>query len=288
MLFLFLAILFGFIWYAMVKELKSEFNRYLKYGSLFLIVLLVAIDLFMFIETNRYTDMVCCLGGSCKNDSTSSGVGYNYLTQVCPDSLVLNAGNNLSGDVASLCNDDNNSYVVEYNSITGLDLQINSNANNPKYVNIKYKSSGTDNMSIVQFYDGIGWNTFYSYSDTSGYYSIQIPTFMATNTSSYDIIKFSDSGLLTNGQLDIEQLTLTNDVFTPMYSNSGLDTATIVAYHASEYAVMPILVNLIPAFIGFIAFMMFVQYMMSMYSNQISGRNQDLTERTNEKGFGKK
>jgi len=272
----------------MVKELKNEFNRYLKYGSLFLIVLLVAIDIFMFIETNRYTDMACCIGGSCKNDSGVTGIGYNYLTTICPDSLALNEGNNISGDVSSLCYDDNNSYIVDYNDTTGLDLQINSSASNPKYINMKYKDTGTDNISIVQFYDGAGWITFYSYADTSGYYSVQIPTFMAGNSTSYDIIKFSDLGLTDNARVSIEQLTITNDVFTPMYSSSGLDTATIVAYHASEYAVMPILVNLIPAFIGFIAFMMFVQYMMSMYSNQISGRNQDLTERNNEKGLGKK
>lgn len=278
MLLMFLAILFGFIWYVMNKELKSEFNRYLKYGSLFLIVLLVAIDVFMFIETERMIKV------------SNTPIQYIMTNEACPNGMAIVAGTNISGNLNSLCKQDNDTLNVRYTGGGGgvnLDLRFNISATNPQSVNFMYKSNDSDNDTLMQYNDGSGWVTFYSLATTitnNTYVSISIPVLYSVNSSLYTQIRIYDvAPPASTGMLSIDKLTITDGKVTSIYSSKDIDTGTIVSYHYSEYAVMPLLANVIPALILAIILFMFIQYMMSMYVNQMSGKNQKLMEEDFEK-----
>jgi len=53
MIFILAAIAFGFLWYLADRYLKNDFLPYLKWSAPILIVLLVAMDVFLFVETER-------------------------------------------------------------------------------------------------------------------------------------------------------------------------------------------------------------------------------------------
>lgn len=54
MIFLYLALLFGFAWWLTDKYLGENFLPYLKYAALIFIGILIAVDAYMFIETERF------------------------------------------------------------------------------------------------------------------------------------------------------------------------------------------------------------------------------------------
>jgi hypothetical protein len=70
MIFLYLGLFFGFIWWIANTHLKEQFNPYLKYSAIFFIAILIATDVFFFIETDRFYKAKA-VGGDL-------GIGYSY------------------------------------------------------------------------------------------------------------------------------------------------------------------------------------------------------------------
>ena len=73
MVYLFFGLFLLMLWWLADKGLKARFNPYLKYGSLVFIAILVASDVFLFVETQRWVD-------TCKYETTGhcQGLTYSY------------------------------------------------------------------------------------------------------------------------------------------------------------------------------------------------------------------
>jgi hypothetical protein len=71
MIFAFLAMMFLFLWWLSDKHLKDKFNPYLKYSSLFVIIVIFFVELYMFIETERFL--------KAKEIGGDLGISYSYF-----------------------------------------------------------------------------------------------------------------------------------------------------------------------------------------------------------------
>lgn len=70
MILLALALMFGLLWYLTDKNLKGEFQPWLKWGSLAFIALFVLFEAYLFLETDRMI--------SAREISATDGIKYSY------------------------------------------------------------------------------------------------------------------------------------------------------------------------------------------------------------------
>lgn len=268
MLYTYFALLFGFIWFIADKELKDSFNKYLKYSSAFFILLMIAIDLFMFVETERYLHA---------NEYNDSGLVFSNILSSCPINMSIVVGTNISGNLFSLCYDDKNASEFRF---TGgginADYRVNYSAKNPKYVNIKYKSNDSDNDTVLQYDSGVGWvsiTTLPSTTNNETYTTLSVAALQNVNSSSYNRLRIYDiSPPASNGMFSIEYITLSDNIETYLYSQTSIDTATVAAYHYSEYAFMETLTDMLPYVAMLVGVLLGIQYLYLMYIDSVYGR----------------
>lgn len=258
MLYLYLALLFGMIWWVADKELKEKFNKPLKYISLVFILIIAMVDVFMFIETERLV--------YANSNSNGTGIDYIYQTLNCPTSMNLVSGINISGNINSFCNN-GNPYIVQFNgNVTDLNLVNNYNINMSNNIIIDYKSNDTSNDTYLQYYNGAIWITLYNLIYVTNYTIVQIPTNVSFNS-----VRLYDVSAGSQGTLYISELELQSNKITNIYGKTSLDTATIVGYHYSEYYVMDLISSMLPEIAMAIIFLAVVQYLLLLY-NDVYGK----------------
>lgn len=71
MIFLLIGLFLGLIWYIADKSLKERFLPYLKWPSLFVIILMVSTDIFFFVEMERFLKAKA-VGGD-------NGIAYSFF-----------------------------------------------------------------------------------------------------------------------------------------------------------------------------------------------------------------
>lgn len=271
MMWMILGLLFVSIALIMDKAFKTELSPVAKYGMFAFAAVFILVDVFMFIETDRLINAhECC--------QECNETGEAYCEQCCI------AYNSQQTEYLSNVTIINGSWTDGYReSFDYIDDDIYIVAGDPDYVEIHYNFTGVDSYSLINarmgtseasamqmdIWDGSNWTVIWSFSDNWTQNSFApLSPYIIDNEVRLRV--FGTLGVNEEYHAELLTLTYSNPVY--MYCENTADTASIIAWHYTEYSIMPLFINLLPFLAIFAATMICIQYVYIWYKRASNGK----------------
>jgi hypothetical protein len=241
------AFICGIIWWLTETTFKDEVSKNIlipgfKIALILFAFILVLVDVYMFVETNRFVTA----GGN----NVSNCLSYNGTMSYYPAIQSVVGGTLLSGTVNSLFYVDNDIDNILENNAGQTELYAN-------YTGVtafnKFDFAGTITGNATPFYieayqNITGWDTLYTFS-----YPGNFNTGISLNGSKYtdangtvQLRIISATAGSISDHLQVDWLILEGSQTYTAYCNSGDDTRNVFIFHQMESGIMLLLLTLLP------------------------------------------
>lgn len=280
MLFILAAVFIGLLWYIANNTLKNEFQWWLKWPALGFVILLVLLEGFFFVETDRLVFAHRCCGETASDNSTTCEeccLTYNTQDACEINDTYLAVGTLDSGTNSSLLYRDSDYYRIELDIDTPYDLYINYSCPSPEWLAFAGRSDVDDNSIYV--YDGADWVELYTFDSSAGdiVNAVDLENSQYAQNGIYMLRINSSDFALTDMYANFDQIALVDTTPIKMYCTDSYDTEQIFSYHYSTYMSLGFVSGIILYLGIFFAMALVLQYLWMLYSSYMKGESEGNT-----------
>ena len=269
MIYIILGLLFIAIALGMDKAFRTELSPIVKYGLFAFALVFIIVDVFMFIETDRLINAHECCEECTENDTISCDqccIRFDSYALEGVDYVQTVQGVYVEGGNRSFDNPDDYNVYMAMGTTTEVRIDF---YNVPAYNQINVQMGTTnDSQMNLDIWTGSNWSTIWTFGGPMARNSfVPLNKYIINDTVQFRVI----GTLLPNETYEGDWFMLSTSKPYYMYCSDTADTGTIIAWHYTEYAIIPLFINLLPYLGIFAGLVICIQYVYIWYTRAQDG-----------------